>query len=277
VHQLSEDPAPDVVPSLLDALDDATGALSTSLGRLTADALNRPSLLDGWSRAHVVAHLANVADALVRMTADALSGTATRMYPGGRAQRNADIDKTAHTNQRQLLDAFRSSANRLSSTWHEVATDSWATAVDEQDLGTMQLSRLVALRLTEVEVHHADLAVGFGPREWSPDFTHTCLPLRVAALARMRRRPDADHAIRGTWLLLCDDLGRQWRVLADGARVDITEITDTTEGERLADTVLRGTANDLVAFLLGRQDPAMLGVEGDAGRARTFKRAFPGP
>ena len=57
----------------------------------------------------------------------------------------------------------------------------------------MQFGRLVGLRLTEVETHHADLAIGFGPRDWSPELTQSCLPLRIASLARFRRRPDADH------------------------------------------------------------------------------------
>jgi maleylpyruvate isomerase len=256
---------------LLSALDHATDALSASLTRLPADALDGPSLLEGWRRAHVLSHLTNVAEALTRMTGDALAGKPTVMYRGGRAQRDADIETTATTRQPELIDGFRRSSDRLLSTWRRVAANHWTTPVEQPEFGTIQLGRLVALRLTEVEVHHSDLALGFGPRRWSRDFTHTCLPLRVAALARMRRRPDADHAIRGTWLLVCDDLARQWRVEADGDAIDITET-----GAR-ADTVFRGTANDLVAFLLGRQDPAMLAVEGDAARARTFKRAFPGP
>ena len=45
-----------------------------------------------------------------------------------------------------------------------------------------------------------------------------------------------------------------------------------------ADTVIRGTATDLTALLLGRQDPSMLAVSGDAALARPFKRGrSPGP
>jgi hypothetical protein len=41
--------------------------------------------------------------------------------------------------------------------------------------------------------------------------------------------------------------------------------------------VLRGSALDLTAVLLGRQAPVMLAVSGNAAHASAFKRAFPGP
>src|SRR5712672_4179843 len=91
----TEDPRPNQVPGLLDALGEATHELSESLARVSAKGFGEPSLLDGWNRAHVIAHLANVADGVMRMTGDALAQHHTSMYPGGRDQRNADIDAAA--------------------------------------------------------------------------------------------------------------------------------------------------------------------------------------
>jgi maleylpyruvate isomerase len=267
----SEDPRPADVASLLDALDRATHELSESLARVSAKGFGEPSLLDGWTRAHVVAHLANVADGLVRVTGDALAQRPTSMYPGGREQRNADIEAASRVAPKQLLEHFERSAAQLATTWRDVPRDASGTVFTETELGGMQLGRLVALRLTEVEVHHADLAVAFGPRDWSSQFTYDCLPLRIAALPRLRRRADADHDVDGTWLLVCDDLDAQWWVEAHGAETEISNA-----GTR-ADAVLRGTATDLMAFLLGRQTPNMLAVAGDTTRAQAFKRAFPGP
>jgi hypothetical protein len=159
--------------------------------------------------------------------------------------------------------------------WHAVPWERWGKPFTETELGTAQFGRLVGLRLTEVEVHHSDLAVGFGPRDWSRELTQTCLPLRLASLARYRRRPDADQTIDGTWALVCDDLDRRWRVRADLADVAIVDFEPANRDD--AGVVLRGTATDLTALLLGRQDPAMLAVSGDTARARAFKRAFPGP
>jgi len=268
---ITEDPQPDEAVALLDTLERATRELSSSLARVSAKGFGEPSLLEGWSRAQVVAHLANVADGLVRMTGDALAERSTRMYPGGREQRGADIEAAARVPPKQVLERFDRSATELGEVWRTLPQSQWGTSVTEADLGSMQLGRLVALRLTEIEVHHADLAVAFGPRDWAPEFARGCLPLRVASLPRLRRRFDADRVVEGTWVLVCDEIDRQWWVETHGADTEIGEA-----GTR-ADTVLRGTAIDLMALLLGRQSPAMLAVAGDTARALEFKLAFPGP
>ena len=273
----SADLPPETVSQLLTALDRTTDDLSASLARAAGPELTAPSLLDGWSRAHVVAHLTNVADALVRMTHDALADRPTTMYPHGRADRDAQIDAVAALSWDELHTKFVQATATLMHIWHAVPWERWGKPFTETELGTAQFGRLVGLRLTEVEVHHSDLAVGFGPRDWSRELTQTCLPLRLASLERYRRRPDADQTIDGTWLLVCDDLDRRWRVRADHTDVAIVDIEHPSGDDDGADVVLRGTATDLTALLLGRQDPAMLAVSGDTERAAAFKRAFPGP
>ena len=273
---ISADVPPEVVSVLLTALDRTTDDLSASLARASGPELAGPSLLDGWSRAHVVAHLTNVAEALVRMTHDALAERPTTMYPRGRADRGVQIDAVAALSWDELHTKFVQATAALMHIWRAVPWERWGRPFTETELGTAQLGRLVGLRLTEVEVHHSDLALGFGPRDWSRELTRTCLPLRLASLERYRRRPDADQAISGTWLLVCDDLDRRWRVRADQADVAIVDVAPGRDDDQ-ADVVLRGHATDLTALLLGRQDPAMLWVSGDTARAAAFKRAFPGP
>jgi maleylpyruvate isomerase len=278
VTAISEDDlAPASVAALLTALDRATVELTEALARVPASAIADPSLLDGWSRAHVLAHLTNVADALVRMTQDALADRITAMYPGGRAERDAQIDADARQASDALLTRFEESSRALAVAWHEVPPGRWGSAFTETELGTMQFGRLIGLRLTEVEAHHADLGIGFSPRSWSPELTQTCLPLRVASLARFRRRPDADHDIDGSWLLACDDLDRRWRVETHHAEAAIEESHRDAPANARVDAVIRGSATDLTALLLGRQAPSMLAVSGDAALARAFKRASPGP
>src|SRR6476619_4300489 len=62
--------------------------------RLSDDELAAPSALPDWSRAHVVAHIARNADALVNLLDWARTGVETPMYPS-REARNAGIDQTA--------------------------------------------------------------------------------------------------------------------------------------------------------------------------------------
>ncbi len=272
----SADVPPEIVSLLLTALDGATDDLSASLARASAPELAGPSLLDGWSRAHVVAHLTNVAQALVRMTHDALADRPTTMYPHGRADRDAQIEAVAAASWEELHTKFVQATATLMNIWRAVPWERWGRPFTETELGTAQFGRVVGLRLTEVEVHHSDLAVGFGPRDWSRELTQTCLPLRLASLERYRRRPEADQTIDGS------GSSSATTSIGAGACAPTTPTSRSSTSNRSsrddgADVVLRGSSTDLTALLLGRQDPAMLAVSGDTERAAAFKRAFPGP
>ncbi len=74
---------------LLAEIDASTRRVAASLGAVDEEGLSAPSLLPGWARATIAAHLTWVADRYVVMTGDALAGMATTTYPGGPAQRDA--------------------------------------------------------------------------------------------------------------------------------------------------------------------------------------------
>ena len=69
-------------------------AVAGHIDRLTDDDLAADSNLPDWSRAHVVAHLARNADALINLLTWARTGVETPMYPS-REVRNAGIAATA--------------------------------------------------------------------------------------------------------------------------------------------------------------------------------------
>ncbi|MDT4974596.1 MAG: maleylpyruvate isomerase, partial [Pseudonocardiales bacterium] len=60
--------------------------------RWTDDEVRAPSLLPGWTRGHVLAHLARNADGISRTLSGALRGERVPRYPGGPAGRAADIE-----------------------------------------------------------------------------------------------------------------------------------------------------------------------------------------
>ena len=60
---------------LSDQLDDATQRLLSTARVLAEPDLRAPSLLPGWSRAHVLAHVARNADAMRNLLIGARSGT----------------------------------------------------------------------------------------------------------------------------------------------------------------------------------------------------------
>ena len=85
-HQLRAD--------LLD-LDEATSRLVRTADAVTDDEAAAPSLLPDWSRGHVLTHIARNADGLTLMVEAANRGEVGSQYPGGLAQRNADIEAGA--------------------------------------------------------------------------------------------------------------------------------------------------------------------------------------
>lgn len=63
-----------------------------SASQMTDEDCRGPSLLPGWSRGHVLAHWALNAEGQTRMLLAAMRGETEAQYPGGEAQREADIE-----------------------------------------------------------------------------------------------------------------------------------------------------------------------------------------
>lgn len=93
---------------LIGMIDDATSRLLVTAGSLGDGAIAEPSLLPGWSRGHVLAHLARNADALRNLLIWARTGVVT---PGYRSQQAREDDIEAGAGRpaaEQLADIARS-------------------------------------------------------------------------------------------------------------------------------------------------------------------------
>src|SRR5829696_7389013 len=91
---------------------DGEAVVARHLDGLRDDELAADSDLPDWSRAHVVAHLARNADALVNLSTWARTGVETPMYPS-RAARNAGIDATAAQPPAELCEDYGAACSRL--------------------------------------------------------------------------------------------------------------------------------------------------------------------
>src|SRR5215218_6996900 len=97
-------------PGLLDAVGEHTSRLLA-----TADGLRdvrAPSLCEGWTRAHVLSHVARNADGLAALVRAAVDGTGETMYASPE-QRDADIDAGADRPVPELVADVRNSAEAL--------------------------------------------------------------------------------------------------------------------------------------------------------------------
>ena len=106
----------------------ATAALLDHLDRLDRlddlDDLAAPSLLPGWTRAHVVAHLTGNARSHVRMLDGCLSGAVLAQYPGNAEGRAAEIDGLAVTPGR-VVGAHRMACAELDQRWSRMTPEHW--------------------------------------------------------------------------------------------------------------------------------------------------------
>jgi maleylpyruvate isomerase len=92
-------------PALLALLEGGTRRSVRSVDAMDDDQWAAPSLLPGWSRAHVVAHLALNAEALTGALEGVREGRAVPMYPS-QEDRDADIAELAAAPVAELRDRF---------------------------------------------------------------------------------------------------------------------------------------------------------------------------
>ena len=201
----------------------ATARYLEALTELGEEDVRAPSLLPGWTRAHVITHLARNADALTNVLHGAQAGETRWMYES-QEQRNADIDQGASRSAGDLLRDAVASAGRWIQAVNELHSSRLEAPVCRTPgAETWPVRRVGAMRRTEVEVHHADLGAGYTAAAWPADFVDHLLKRRVREL---------DAAGRSLVLEPSDREGRS--VVGDGG------------------PVVSGAATDLVWWLLGR-------------------------
>jgi maleylpyruvate isomerase len=169
---------------------EATGRLFDTLEQIDQAVAVRPSLLPGWSIAHVLTHLARNADSFVRILAAAAEGREVRQYAGGDVGRNQDIEEGALRPAAEIIDDLRSSCVRLDATWSEMPEQVWQAQGLRNNGAPLPCRLLPISRWREVEVHHLDLGLGYAAAQWPAEFVDTDLP---NALERLPGRIEADQ------------------------------------------------------------------------------------
>jgi maleylpyruvate isomerase len=118
-----------------------------------------PSALPGWTRAHVIGHLARNAEALGRLCAWAATGVETPMYSGP-DQRGRDIEASATRPPARLRMEFDSSAADLEKALDGLDAAGWDASVRSALGRQIPATEIPWLRVREVWFHAVDLGVG---------------------------------------------------------------------------------------------------------------------
>jgi maleylpyruvate isomerase len=204
---------------------------------LDDDAVRAPSTLPGWSRGHVLAHLARNADGMRNLVAWASTGVRTPMYPSP-AARAADIEAGSGRRAEDLVADLAAAAERLARALAAMPPEAGDAVVQiGPALTPVKGSELAYLRLREVEIHHVDLDIGQRPEDWSDPFVLRTLDQLVPRFA-------AEDGL---------SVGR----LRDTASTREWALSDAAEDGELA-----GPGWLLLGWLTGRVDPRAAAAAG---------------
>lgn len=214
----------------------ATDRLKATAASFDDSALDEPSLCPGWTRAHVLAHVARNADALTRLLTWARTGHEHHMYPSAQA-RAADIEAGARQPAAELVQDVHESAERFAKAIMEMPDHGWEQVVRPGLAGQgepIPSRRVLWLRLRELEIHHADLRADYGPADWPDAFVRRALDETIRSFSRRDDVPAFAVSVDG----------RPAEPLAQDARVTVS-----------------GSAPALLAWLCGRSTGADLTVD----------------
>ncbi len=228
----SDDPDLDLIPHETDLLMETIHALSD------AD-VRRPSLCPGWTRAHVLTHVARNADGLRNVLLAAAQGGDGAFYES-QAARNADIDAGADRTAAELEADVETSADRLLGTFAETPPEAMEVRVPRlrvvdvpAEQTHIRARKTPEMRLREVIMHHVDLDAGYtladAPEAWL-----------VTELGRSARRFVDGPAVR-----LDAGVAGSWRY-GGGAG------GDSGDGPDEAAVTVSGSPADLLGWVTGR-------------------------
>jgi len=215
---------------------------SRKLYELSDDELYQPSLLSGWTRAHLAAHVGYNARALTRLTEWAATGVETPMYDSPE-QRNHEIEMGGTLGAQALRNLSDHAIVHLNVEWRDLPADAWGKLVKTAQGRTVPVSETVWMRSREVWLHAIDLGNGASVRDLPAEFVDRLLP-EVVALWKTRGDVVPDIVLRA------DD--------RDGLELRLDDSGDASA------PVLSGPAAELLAWATGRSHTGLSFTGDDA-------------
>ena len=218
--------------ALADELDRSTARMLDTVAGITDERMAEPSLLPGWTRGHVVTHVARNADSLVNLLTWARTGVVTPQY-SSHEEREAGIQAGAGRPAEDQLTDARAASARFAQAVTEMPAEAWTATLGDQG----SAARVVWRRLREVEVHHVDMAAGY---DWS-DMPESFTLRLLNELVSVRPRDDGS--------------GPAVRIRPAG----LGHALQLGKGE--PEVTVSGPAHELAAWLAGRSAGTALTVE----------------
>ena len=152
-------------------VDRAAERLLRTAATLDDAALAAPSRLPGWTRGHVLTHVARNADAYTNLLTWARTGVETPAY-GSPTARAEGIEAGAGRPADEQIADVRAAHERFADAAAAMPATAWRFVLPPT---RSPAAAVPWARLREVEVHHVDLAAGYTPDDWTEAFAHRLL------------------------------------------------------------------------------------------------------
>jgi maleylpyruvate isomerase len=136
-----------------------TAFFRRALDQVTDEGLTRASVLPGWDRRHLVAHVGYNARAVARLVDWAATGVETPMYFSPKA-RSEEIELGATLNPEALRRLNEHAAIDLDVRWRDLPAERWDARVVTAQGREVPASETVWMRTREVWLHAVDLDAG---------------------------------------------------------------------------------------------------------------------
>lgn len=205
-------------------------AFGEHVAALDEPGMRAPSLLPGWSRAHVVAHMARNADGLRRLANWARTGVETPMYASWE-MRDEEIEATARHDADRLRSELNAAETALADDLDGLTEQQWKNEVRTPRGRAVPATEIPWMRVRELWLHAVDLGTGFRLSGIPADIVDALLDDVTAMSAARPAVPSLT--------LRADDRAATWTIReGDGAAVAVT-----------------GTAANLLGWLTGRSEP----------------------
>ena len=218
-----------------------TAYFSRKLGELRDDEFDAASLLPGWTRRHLIAHVGYNARAIVRLTEWAATGVEQAMYESPEA-RWREIEHGATLSPTALRDLCEQGTEQLNERWRVLPDEAWHAEIRTAQGRVVPASATLWMRTREVWLHAVDLDNGGSYSDFPAELI--------------------DH-------LLADVLSNwRGRQAAEGIPNFVLHPTDRDKARAVGDVdagdavMLRGSAVALARWATGRGSAGVAPVEG---------------
>ncbi|MBW8484117.1 maleylpyruvate isomerase family mycothiol-dependent enzyme [Actinomadura parmotrematis] len=189
--------------TLADALgwaEEGTRGFLDAAAGLTEQDYDAPSLLPGWTRRHLVGHVAANADALGNLVRWAATGEPTPMYASPE-ERAAGIERGARLSAAELAAWLERSAATLRAGMDGLSEERWRAEVLTAQGRAVPAAEIPWMRSREIFIHAVDLDRGVTFADLPPAF----LDALVADIAAKRgldaaKLPPGPRAEVAAWL-----------------------------------------------------------------------------